>query len=1135
MSGISLEFEKQNLHRSNKISLGICAMDKKSKSKPMSEILKRLPSDLFNVTIFGDDTLLNGQVEKWPICECLITFFSKNFPTDKVLDYVHLRQPYLINDLDVIDVLSDRRNVYRLLMDQGIDVPKHVFVERDDPSKQPPDIEEFDDYIVVNGVQINKPLVEKPVDSEDHSVYIYYPLSAGGGSKRLFRKVKDRSSEYYDVNDIRREGSYIYEEFLHTQGTDVKVYTVGPDYAHAEARKSPVVDGRVLRDSTGLEVRYPVILTHTEKEISRKITIAFRQYVCGFDILRVQGKPYVCDVNGWSFVKNSRKYYDDCSQLLADMMLSKLRPHFKIRPQRINSSARVKIDGRDSPRTSGGSGFLGPSSVNSISSIGSSDQLLKAKVDPHDDEELRSVIAVVRHGDRTPKQKLKLKVKEQHLLDYFHEFAASADKDLKVKSKPALIKFLNVTRAILSEFEEKLQTENTNDSTSNGDVTVFCIDKNTESDAAANMPTNFSDEDFTLIRKLKQVRDVLERREISGINRKLQMKPLKWNISLTPTNSNGESNGESEKDSITSSVTATEGATQVVTGDTTPPALKATQLLVILKWGGDLTPLGAQQAERTGARFRNEMYPSPTGGGILRLHATYRHDLKIKASDEGRVMKTAAAFAKGLLELEGQLTPILASLVTVEEKSRRMLDKGGNYVVKEAMDEVKGRINKELQVLHPLTVETQTSLVPASQSSVRAGLRRLGIPGTTLARMHALIGGICDQLETLVVEEEQQLCSEKHKEEKADSNDESEKSSMQKKTLYLSETFDLMCERWQKINKDFLDAKTQIYDLTKVPDVYDMIRYDVLHNQDLALDGMHELYELSMAFADTVVPQEYGIDEKEKLHIGSLLCGALARKILSDLDKAVTNSLEPGERGYMLDESHADDLQINSLGRIVRTRLYFTSESHLHSLLNVLRYPGADQFEVITPSGKEKVGRCPELSYLTQVVFRLFESKSNPDQFRVEISFSPGATGDPRSSRGDEVAPYVVLTKSISVEDMCKCLRHAADAADEHLVDEANENTEGDIGKTVQKDDSTGQIKLPRRPSTTVISSSKSASAQWEEVIRNEVSELIGRRNSKGKANMEGNFDATRQRGISHPVHMDVASSVQPEEQPSSL
>ena len=61
-----------------------------------------------------------------------------------------------------------------------------------------------------------------------------------------------------------------------TDGTDVKVYTVGPDYVHAEARKSPALDGKVERDKDGKEVRYPVLLSSTEKMIARKVCHAFK-------------------------------------------------------------------------------------------------------------------------------------------------------------------------------------------------------------------------------------------------------------------------------------------------------------------------------------------------------------------------------------------------------------------------------------------------------------------------------------------------------------------------------------------------------------------------------------------------------------------------------------------------------------------------------------------------------------------------------------------------------------------------------------------------------------------------------------------------------------------------------------------
>lgn len=61
--------------------------------------------------------------------------------------------------------------------------------------------------------------------------------------------------------------------------------------------------------------------------------------------------------------------------------------------------------------------------------------------------------------------------------------------------------------------------------------------------------------------------------------------------------------------------------------------------LVVAKWGGELTRVGRAQAEDLGKRLRATMYPGDDEGGLLRLHSTFRHDLKIYTSDEGRCVK----------------------------------------------------------------------------------------------------------------------------------------------------------------------------------------------------------------------------------------------------------------------------------------------------------------------------------------------------------------------------------------------------------------------------------------------------------------------------------------------------------------
>ena len=342
--------------------VGVCALDIKARSKASRNILTRLqgPGE-FDVIIFGDKVILDEDVENWPICDFLISFFSDGFPLDKAISYQNLRMPFCINDLPMQKILWDRRICLRILDSMGVPTPKRVEVNRDGgpileskelaghvysfsgvklegsddgtgggtPVTQRVELVDNGDTLVVDGVTLRKPFVEKPISGEDHNIHIYFPHDhKGGGGRRLFRKVGNKSSEWDENLTIPRSlsesgSSYLYEQFLHVDNAeDIKAYTVGPDFCHAETRTSPVVDGLVRRNTHGKEIRYICKLNPEEKAIAKKVANGFGQRICGFDMLRVNKRSYVIDVNGWSFVKDNKDYYDQCASILKQMFVT---------------------------------------------------------------------------------------------------------------------------------------------------------------------------------------------------------------------------------------------------------------------------------------------------------------------------------------------------------------------------------------------------------------------------------------------------------------------------------------------------------------------------------------------------------------------------------------------------------------------------------------------------------------------------------------------------------------------------------------------------------------------------------------------------------------------------------------------
>ena len=96
-----------------------------------------------------------------------------------------------------------------------------------------------------------------------------------------------------------------------------------------------------------------------------------------------------------------------------------------------------------------------------------------------------------------------------------------------------------------------------------------------------------------------------------------------------------------------------------------------------------------------------------------------------------------------------------------------------------------------------------------------------------------------------------------------------------------------MLERWAKLERDLKDKKSESFDVSKIPDVYDMIKYDLQHNSTLGVTVMNDLFVKAKLLADIVIPQEYGITKDEKLNIAHGYCVPLLSKIRTDLQEQV--------------------------------------------------------------------------------------------------------------------------------------------------------------------------------------------------------------------------------------------------------
>mmetsp|Transcript_45541 Transcript_45541/g.105579 ORF Transcript_45541/g.105579 Transcript_45541/m.105579 type:complete len:914 (-) Transcript_45541:51-2792(-) len=303
----------------------------------------------------------------------------------------------MLNDVQSLMDIADRRCVLRKLKENDIAVPEYVECIYDEAN--PPRVEEYEEHIVVNGQQINKPFLEKPVDRQDRDIYLYLPHAIGGGRAFVssIESGDDQSiCRWEESGGIRHEGAFIYQEYPKSDGFRINVSCLGTlTYAYAvtspavrtsshtsdgHGAGSPIAAGGPEIAPNLLDHGHRVYMNQEEKQVVNRLRGLFQQTIIGVTFMRVKGA--------------NRKIRSHVMDLWVSVPRWGLLEHFE------DVVGELLKEIGCAPKA-----FVG----HHLSAVLESPAAGVRRRSVCLGSELLCVVVLARHGERTPKQKIKAK------------------------------------------------------------------------------------------------------------------------------------------------------------------------------------------------------------------------------------------------------------------------------------------------------------------------------------------------------------------------------------------------------------------------------------------------------------------------------------------------------------------------------------------------------------------------------------------------------------------------------------------------------------------------------------------------------------------------------------------------------